>query len=77
MSSLIDMNLPIKIKDGVRDGDVTDAKYILHVIVHGIWDDKVRECSLETVPAVFDRLGIKYKVIADYYDIDKSVAHHL
>ncbi|MDR3206345.1 MAG: hypothetical protein LBT41_04545 [Candidatus Methanoplasma sp.] len=77
MSSLLDEYKPIRIKDDVDSEVIHDAKFILHVIVHGIWDDKVRECTLAAVPGVFGRFNIPYRVAADYYDLEKSIAHHL
>jgi hypothetical protein len=77
MSSLLDERTPIKIKDSVNGDEIRNAKYILHVIVHGIWDDKVRENTLEVLPGIFKKWGVPYKVVADYYDLEKSIAHHL
>ena len=77
MSSLLDENKPVKIKDNVENDRIYDAKFILHVIVHGMWDDKVRQYSLEVLPDVFKKKKVPYKVIKDYYDLEKSIAHHL
>ncbi|MDR3282010.1 MAG: hypothetical protein LBS92_00140 [Candidatus Methanoplasma sp.] len=77
MSSLIDESKPVKIKDNLESDVIHDAKFILHVIVHGIWDDKVRECTLAVVPCIFEKWNVPYKVVADYYDLEKSIAHHL
>jgi ABC-type Zn2+ transport system, periplasmic component/surface adhesin len=77
MSSLLDENKPAKIKDNVTSDKIYDAKFILHVIVHGMWDDKVREYSLQVLPDVFKKKKVPYKVIKDYYDLEKSISHHL
>lgn len=77
MSSLVDETKPVKIKDSLDSEVIKDAKFILHVIVHGIWDDRVRELTLEVLPGIFEKWDIPYEVIADYYDLEKSIAHHL
>ena len=77
MSSLLDERKPAKIKDNVTSDTIYNAKFILHVIVHGMWDDKVREFSLQVLPDVFKERKIPYKIIKDYYDLEKSIAHHL
>mgnify|MGYP006949395551 CR=1 FL=1 len=55
-----------------QEGDLT-----LHVIVHGIWDDVVRDSSLAAMNRVFEQFGIEYTVLKDYYDTEKSISHHL
>ena len=54
-----------------------DAEITMHVIVHGIWDDVVRERTLVTMEDVFRHFGISHKILKDYYDTEKSIAHHL
>lgn len=77
MSSIVDERKPIKIKDNLEADKIYDAKFTMHVIVHGIWDDKVRDATLEVLPGVFKKWDIPYKIIADYYDTEKSIAHHM
>ena len=55
-----------------KEGDLT-----LHVIVHGIWDDVVREASVASMSKVFEQFGIEYEVLKDHYDTEKSISHHL
>ena len=55
-----------------KEGDLT-----LHVIVHGIWDDVVREASIASMSKVFEQFGIEYEVLKDHYDTEKSISHHL
>ena len=76
MSSIVDESIPIKIKDSLENDKIYNAKFTMHVIVHGIWDDKVRDATLEILPGVFKKWDVPYKVIADYYDTEKSAAHH-
>lgn len=76
MSSIIDENRPIKIKDQCKTDKIGKAVFVFHVIVHGIWDDKIRELVLKITPEIYKNYGISYSVIADYYDLEKSIAHH-
>jgi len=76
MSSIVDESIPIKIKDSLEGDKVYSAKFTMHVIVHGIWDDKVRDATLEVLPGIFKKWDVPYKVIADYFDTEKSAAHH-
>lgn len=55
-----------------EEGDLT-----LHVIVHGIWDDVVREASLRSMAEVFRQFSIEFEVLKDHYDTEKSISHHL
>ncbi|MDR1405287.1 MAG: hypothetical protein LBJ20_06985 [Candidatus Methanoplasma sp.] len=48
----------------------------MHIIVHGIWDDEVREHTLEVLPEIFSRHGMPFRLVADYFDVEKSIAHH-
>ena len=76
MSSLVDAERPVKIKDALDLDEVSEAVFVLHVIVHGIWDDKIRELTLKVMPDVCKKWNIDYKILADYYDLEKSIAHH-
>jgi hypothetical protein len=76
MSSIVDERKPTKIKDALDLDVIHDAILLLHVIVHGIWDDKIRELTLGIIPGVFKKWGIEYKILADYFDLEKSIAHH-
>ncbi len=53
-----------------------DAELTMHVIVHGIWDPEVREQSLEAIDAVFNKYGLRYEMIKDFYETEKGMAHH-
>jgi hypothetical protein len=54
------------------EGDLT-----LHVIVHGIWDDVVKDSSQAAMERVFEQFGIEHTVLKDYYDTEKSISHHM
>jgi len=76
MSSIVDERKPTKMKDSVDIDVIDDAILVLHIIVHGIWDDKIRELTLPIIPEVFQKWGVEYKILADYFDLEKSIAHH-
>lgn len=77
MSSIVDENRPIKIRDQMTAEKIDSALFVLHVIVHGIWDDKIRALTLAILPEVCRKHGITYNIRADYFDIEKSIAHHM
>lgn len=76
MSSIVDENRPTKMTDAVEVDVIDDAILVLHIIVHGLWDDKIRELTLPLIEEVCAEWGIGYKILADYFDVEKSIAHH-
>jgi len=76
MSSIVDHRAPTKIKDALNADTIFKARFMMHIIVHGIWDDHVRESALDVLDSVFRRWSIPYEITADYYDTEKSIAHH-
>ena len=76
MSSIVDENRPTKMTDAVEVDVIDDAILVLHIIVHGLWDDKIRELTLPLLEEVCAKWGIGYKILADYFDVEKSIAHH-
>jgi len=76
MSSIVDENRPTKMTDAVEVDVIDDAILVLHIIVHGLWDDKIRELTLPLIEEVCAKWGIGYKILADYFDVEKSIAHH-
>jgi hypothetical protein len=76
MSSIIDHRAPARIKDSMDSDTIYKARFMVHVIVHGIWDDKVRESVLAVLDPTFRKWNIPYKVTADHFDVEKSIAHH-
>lgn len=76
MFSMVDLGRETRIQDNVTSDIVDDAIFVLHVIVHGIWDDVIRHCTLEVLPSVSDRWGVSYSITEDYVDSEKSIAHH-
>jgi hypothetical protein len=76
MSSIVDVARPIKMQDHIKVDKIDDAILVLHVIVHGIWDDKIRALTLEVLPGICKKWNVDYKILADYFDLEKSIAHH-
>ena len=76
MSSIVDERRPTKMKDTVVTDPVKDAIFVIHIIVHGIWDDKIRELTLPLLPDICKKWGVEYKILADYFDLQKSIEHH-
>jgi len=76
MSSIVDLRIPTKIKDALDADIIYEARFMMHIIVHGIWDDHVRESTLEVLDDIFRKWNIPYEITADFYDIEKSIAHH-
>ncbi|MCL2890876.1 MAG: hypothetical protein FWF40_03170 [Methanomassiliicoccaceae archaeon] len=76
MSSIVDHRAPTKIKDALNADTIFKARFMMHIIVHGIWDDHVRESALDVLDGVFRKWSIPYEITADYYDTEKSIAHH-
>jgi len=77
MSSIVDHRKPPRVKDSLEADVIHEARFMLHIIVHGIWDDRVRESVLDVLDDTFKRWDIPYVVTADHYDTEKSIAHHL
>ena len=76
MSSIVDETKPTKMTDSVEVEVINDAILVLHIIVHGIWDDRIRELTLPFIDEVCAKGSIGYKILADYFDVEKSIAHH-
>ncbi|MDR2699015.1 MAG: hypothetical protein LBB30_05005 [Candidatus Methanoplasma sp.] len=77
MSSIVDHRAPTRIKDSMGSDVIYEARFMFHIIVHGIWDDHVRESVLDVLDATFRKWGIPYEVTADHFDTEKSIAHHM
>ena len=77
MSSIVDYDVPTKFKDDLQSDMIYEAILTLHVIVHGIWDDVIRDHTKEALPRVAKKWKIPYEIIADYFDLEKSIEHHL
>ncbi|MCL2712976.1 MAG: hypothetical protein FWD37_06895 [Methanomassiliicoccaceae archaeon] len=76
MSSIVDHRSATRIKDSLNSKTIYKARFMMHIIVHGIWDDHVRESALNVLDGIFKKWNIPYEVTADHYDTEKSIAHH-
>lgn len=76
MFSMVDPSRPTNVEDHVTTDTIGDCLAVVHIIVHGIWDDVIRDCALEVLPGIAKRHGVVYAIRADFYDTEKSIAHH-
>lgn len=77
-ASLIDVDKRSNVTHDFGHGATFERGEItLHVIVHGIWDDEVREQSLPAMDRVFKQFGLDYTILKDYTDKERSISHHL
>jgi hypothetical protein len=74
-ASLVDLTIGTQLSNGLTE-PVTEADLTIHVIVHGLWDPDVRHSSLEMIEKVMAEKNIRFDVIKDYYETEKSIAHH-
>jgi hypothetical protein len=74
--SLIHQNMKVNITKQLKSDTVEKAEIIVHVIVHGIWDPEVREQTLEVLNDLAKKHDVKFQIIKDSYDKEKSAAHH-
>ena len=76
-ASLIDINKRSNVTHDFSHGATfQEGDLTLHVIVHGIWDDGVKDCSLAAMARGFEQFEIKYEILKFHYDTEKSIAHH-
>jgi hypothetical protein len=74
--SLIHHKMKINITRHLRGESIKSAEVIVHVIVHGIWDPEVREQTLKVLEAIAREMDVRFEIIKDFYEIEKSAAHH-
>lgn len=77
MASLVDLRTGVQLTSTLEEGEFEEAVVTLHVIVHGIWDDKVKDASRRGVQKVVRQLGLELEVLKDHFDTEKSIAHHM
>jgi len=77
MASLVDMKIGVQLTSGLEEGSFKEAEVTLHVIVHGIWDDKVREASRRGIQKTIKKFNLDLEVIQDYFETEKSIEHHI
>ncbi|MCX6650353.1 MAG: hypothetical protein NT131_01650 [Methanomassiliicoccales archaeon] len=74
--SLIHQNMKVNITKQLKNDTIEKAEVIVHVIVHGIWDPEVREQTMGVLEDLAKKHGVKFQIIKDSYDKEKSAAHH-
>jgi hypothetical protein len=74
--SLIHQNMKVNVTRQLKYDTIEKAEVIVHVIVHGIWDPEVREQTLAVLEQLANERGVKFEILKDYYEVEKSVAHH-
>jgi hypothetical protein len=77
MASLVDMKVGVQLTSGLEAGPFKDAEITLHVIVHGIWDDKVKEASRRGIQRAIKKFDLDLEVLQDYFETEKSIEHHI
>jgi hypothetical protein len=74
-ASLVDFKIGTQLSNGLT-GPVSEADLTVHVIMHGLWDPDVRHASMEMIEKVMAEKGVKFEVLKDYYETEKSISHH-
>jgi len=74
--SLIHQKMKVNITKQLSAKTIERAEVIVHVIVHGLWDPEVREQTLEALEEVSRKNGVKFEIVKDFYEVEKSAAHH-
>jgi len=74
--SLIHQKMKVNITKQLKGNIIEKAEIIVHVIVHGIWDPEVREQTMGALEDLAKKRGVKFQIIKDYYEVEKSAAHH-
>ncbi len=74
-ASLVDFKIGTQLSNGLTV-PVSDADLTVHVIVHGLWDPDVRHSSMEMIEKVMAEKCVKFEILKDYYETEKSISHH-
>lgn len=77
MGSLVDLEVGVQLTSGLSENKFKEAEVILHVIVHGIWDDKVRDATRVGIQKVIKQYGLELEVLQDYFETEKGIEHHI
>jgi hypothetical protein len=77
MGSLVDQKVGVQLTSTLENGKFEEAEVTLHVIVHGIWDDKVRDATRRAIKKVIKEHDLELEVLKDHFDTEKSIEHHL
>lgn len=77
MASLVDLDVGVQLTTGLEEKRFDEAEITLHVIVHGIWDDKVRDASRRGIQKTIKKFKLELEVLQDYFETEKSIEHHI
>jgi hypothetical protein len=77
MASLVDLKTGVQLTPGLDERSFKEAEVTLHVIVHGIWDDKVKEASRRGIQMTIKKFNLDLEVLQDYFETEKSIEHHI
>jgi hypothetical protein len=77
MASLVDLKTGVQLTSGLSGSSFKEAEITLHVIVHGIWDDKVKDASRRGIQKAIKKFNLDLEVLQDYFETEKSIAHHV
>jgi len=77
MASLVDLKTGVQLTSGLSEAPFKEAEVTLHVIVHGIWDDKVKEASRRGIQKAIRKFNLDLEVLQDYFETEKSIEHHI
>jgi hypothetical protein len=77
MGSLVDLKVGVQLTSTLEKGEFEEAEITLHVIVHGIWDDKVRDATRRGIRKVIREHHLELEVLKDHFDTERSIEHHL
>lgn len=77
MGSIVDPAIGVNLTDNLQDSPIQEADIYIHIIVHNLWDPQVREYSLNAILEVMRSFDVEFQISKDYYEIEKSISHHL
>lgn len=77
MASLVDLEVGVQLTSGLEEVKFKEAEVTLHVIVHGIWDDKVKDASRHGIQRTVKAHKLELEVLQDYFETERSIEHHI
>ncbi len=66
----------VAMKDSLKADHLRNFEFTMHVIVHGIWDDVVRDLTRSILDEVFDDYSMDFEILDDHYELEKGMDHH-
>ncbi len=77
MGSIVDAaQEKVAFKDALPVGSLKEFEFTMHVIVHGIWDDMVRDLTRSILDEVFADYDMDFEIVDDHYEVEKGMDHH-